>query len=98
MSSAERDPESGVSVSDPAEEKVDQTGEKAEAAKRKLEIDVAITDAGPCMLQKRSYEDLRLERGNAWDKRLRSTADWLTYYPSAGSWGSRQRLAARKQH
>jgi trigger factor len=48
MSSEERDRESAVSVSDPAEEKGDQTGEKAEAPKRKLEINVAITDAGPC--------------------------------------------------
>jgi len=41
MSTEERDPESGVSLSDPAEE-------PAEEPKRKLEIDVAISDAGPC--------------------------------------------------
>jgi len=48
MSSEERDPESALSVSDPTDEKGDQTDAKAEAPKRKLEIDVAITDAGPC--------------------------------------------------
>jgi trigger factor len=48
MSSEEHEPESAVSVSDPAEEKGDQTGENAEKPKRKLEIQVTITDAGPC--------------------------------------------------
>jgi trigger factor len=48
MSSEKRDPDSAVTVSDSAEEKDDQTDEKAEAPKRKLDIDVAITDAGPC--------------------------------------------------
>ncbi|HKI21547.1 MAG TPA: trigger factor, partial [Isosphaeraceae bacterium] len=48
MSSRERDPESAVSFSDPVEETGEQTGEKAEAPKRKLDINVAITDAGPC--------------------------------------------------
>jgi trigger factor len=41
MSSEELDPESAVSLDDPADE-------TEEAPKRKLEIDVAITDAGPC--------------------------------------------------
>lgn len=41
MSTEERDPDSALSVSDLAEEPI-------EAPKRKLEIDVAITDAGPC--------------------------------------------------
>ncbi len=48
MSSEERDLESAVTVSDPADLAGDQSDEKVTESKRKLEIDVAITDAGPC--------------------------------------------------